>query len=86
MKYFSTKKVLSLPHGFWTGSYELGSVRLSFHPLVFLSRSSPGIRSLVLSETEHNVRCPCSVLHDRTTFCPKNAENGPNGPKILCRI
>ena len=47
------------------GSYELGSIRLSFHPSVFLSGRFLGIGSLVSTETQHGVRDPCVVMRDR---------------------
>ena len=50
------------------GSYELGSVC----PSVLLSRSFLWIGSLVFSETQHGVRGPCLVVHDRAGFFLKN--------------
>ena len=62
------------------GSYELGSVHpsvllsffLSFRPSVLLSRSFLGIGSLVFSETQHDVKCPCSVVCDKVGFLGEN--------------
>ena len=50
---------------------------------VFLYRSFLGIGSLVFSGTQHGVRGPCGVVHDRARFlenmfCAKNRENRPN--------
>ena len=74
--------VLLDPRLWVEGSYELGSVLLSFRPSVLLSGSFLGIDSLIFSETQHGVRGPCVVVHDRVGFvkknffCPKNGENG----------
>ena len=57
------------------GSYGLGSVcpciLSSFCPSVLLSASFLGIGSLVFSETQHGVRGPCLVVHDRSGFFSK---------------
>ena len=61
------------------GSCKIGSVR----PSSRLSGRFLGIGSLVFSETQHGVRGPCLVVHDRArfflkkSFFPKNEENGP---------
>ena len=40
----------------------------SFHPFILLSGRFLGIGSLVFSETQHDVRSPCGVLHDKARF------------------
>ena len=52
------------------GSYEIGSVRLSYRPSILPSGSFLGIGSLVFSET-HVVRGPCVVVRDRDEFFEK---------------
>ena len=64
------------------GSYELGSLCLSFCSSVLPCRSFLGIGSLVFSETQHSVRRPCVVVRSKAiflkkSFCPQNWENGP---------
>ena len=49
---------------FLEGFYELGSVHLS----VLLPGSFLGIGLLVFSETQHGVRDPWDVVHDRAGF------------------
>ena len=50
------------------GSYELGSVYLSFGPSLLLTGSFLGIGLLVFSETQHGVRGLCVVVRDRAGF------------------
>ena len=52
------------------GSYEIGSVRLSYRPFILPSGSFLGIGSLVFSET-HVIRGPCVVVRDRAEFFEK---------------
>ena len=54
------------------GSYELGSVFLSFHPSVLPFGGFLEIGSLVFSETQHAVRGPYLVVCDRVGFFLKN--------------
>ena len=48
------------------------SVLLSFCPSVLPSRSFLGIGSLVFLETQHGLRGPCGVVHDRAWIFGKN--------------
>ena len=84
---FEKKPYLLDPRLWPEGSYELGSVHRSFHPSVLrsfrLSGSFLGIGSLVFFETQHRVRGPCDVVHDRAGFFEeKKICHGENGPKI----
>ena len=53
------------------GSYELGSLCLSFCSSVLPCRSFLGIGSLVFSETQHSVRRPCVVVRSKAIFLKK---------------
>ena len=54
------------PRPLLEGSYEIGSVRPSFHLSFRLSVSFLRIGSLVFSEAWHGVRGPCIVVCDRS--------------------